>query len=169
MKYLYVSVVLLFIVRIADSQSPPKFDFTCGYGFYEGYFVGSEFHFQNSLHSVSLSAGYDKSFRKNAVSYSLALGYDYALFKSHKDRNDRYMWSVSSRAVLWQLEDEHYLWRAVSLIYSIRRKFSITQKISMSLDVGPAFTIVLSNKRKTYEEVGWPYNYMPNFRISFIL
>jgi hypothetical protein len=167
MKIYLISIPILLSCLFGNAQYSSKFDFILGYGFYEGYYMGSEYYFKKDIHSMSLSIGYDKLINKKQVSYALALGYDYAIFKSHTNKFGQFKWSVSNRAVLWQLEDEFYLWKAISLIPSIRRKFIITKKINMSLDVGPSFTIVLFQKRKTFEEVGWPFNYMPNFRISF--
>ena len=160
--------MLLLSNQFGNAQLSSKLDLILGYGFYEGYYIGSEYYFKNDIHSMSLSIGYDRSINKDQESYSLMAGYDFAIFRSHKDILDKYKWSVSNRAVLWELEDEYYIWKAVSLIPSLRRKFVISKKINLSIDAGPAFIIVLSNERKTSEEVGWPYNYFANFRISFL-
>lgn len=168
MKIYLILIVLLLINQFGKAQLSPKLDFAFGYGFYEGYYIGSEYYFKNDIHSISLSIGFDKSLSKYEESYSLMAGYDFAIFKSYKNSLDKYKWTVSNRAVLWKLEDDYYIWKAISLLPSLRRKIVISKKINMSIDVGPAFIIVLSNKRKTYEEVGWPYNYFANFRFSFL-
>jgi hypothetical protein len=162
-------MISFLINSIGNSQSTSKCDFLFGYGFYEGYYLGGEYSFKKATQSISLSVGYDRLLNKEQECFNLGLGYDFVIFKNHKNILDKYQWSISNMAVLWQLEDEFYLWRAVSLIPSIRRKFVIIKRINMYLDVGPSFTIVLYNKRKTFREVGWPNNYMPNFRVAFIL
>jgi len=169
MKFYLISIILLLTEQFGNAQLNSKLDLILGYGFYEGYYIGSECNFKNDIHSMSLSIGYEPSINNNQESYSLMTGYDIAIFRSHKNILDKYKWSVSNRAVLWKLEDEYYIWKAVSLLPSLRRKFVISKKINLSIDAGPAFVIVLSNVRKTSEEVGWPYNYFANFRISFLI
>ena len=166
---LFIFLIIIFqINQTIYSQSLSKFDFFFGYGFYEGYNIGSEYYFNNNIHSMSLSVGYDKLKKRDQESFSLALSYNYSIFKSHKNNLNRFKWQINNKLVFWQLEDDLYLWRAVSLIPSISRKLIIYKNISFLFDVGPAFNIVLYNKRKTYKEVGWPYHVMPNFRILFI-
>lgn len=169
MKFLILSIIFLQIYQSGNGQLTSKFDFFFGYGFYEGYNIGTEFHLKNDLHSMSLSGGYDRLINKKQESFSLTYAYNYAILRSCKNKSDKFKWHMSNRLVLWQLEDELYLWKAVSLIPSISRRFIIYKKITISFDVGPAFNIVLFNERKTFKEVGWPYHVMPNFRILFIL
>ncbi|MBL4625116.1 MAG: hypothetical protein JKY42_08265 [Flavobacteriales bacterium] len=69
----------------------------------------------------------------------------------------------------WQLKDDFYLWRVVSVIPSIGRKFYISNKVTMLIDIGPAFNAILYSRRYTFNEVGAPYQVMPSFNISVIL
>jgi hypothetical protein len=97
------------------------------------------------------------------------MGYQHAILLSQKTGLSAYKWHIGCRAVFWQLDDPYYLWKAVSIIPSINRNLQILKKVKMNLDAGPAFNIVLSNKRKTFEQVGWPYHVMPELRMIFIL
>jgi hypothetical protein len=168
MRLVILSFAFLLVVSTGLAQSPSKFDFFAGYGYYEGYNIGSEYYFDQRFHSISLSIGYDRLKRNNQESFSLTLGYNFAILRDHRNKSENFKWNVSNRAVLWQLEDDFYLWRAVSLIPSISRRFNVYKSIDMSIDAGPSFNIVLYNDRKTFKEVGWPYHVMPNARILFI-
>ena len=168
MRMILLSITFLLAATSGLAQSPSKFDFFGGYGYYEGYNIGSGYYFDQRFHSMSLSIGYDRLKQNNQESFSLTLGYDFAIFRERTNNSENFKWHVSNRAVLWQLEDDFYLWRAVSLIPSISRRFNVYKSIDMSIDAGPSFNIVLYNKRKTFKEVGWPYHVMPNFRILFI-
>lgn len=167
MKYILLSIQFFIISHIFYAQETPKFEFFVGYGFYDGYTIGSEYYFKER-HSISLSVGYEGLFTKDKESMSAAFAYNLAIFKESKNKFNKYNWHIESRILAWQLEDEFYIWRALSIIPTIKRRFIIFNKINMSLDVGPSFNIVLYNKRKTFEEVGWPYHVMPNFRILYI-
>lgn len=166
MRIILFSIVLFQIYQIGNAQQASRFDFFLGYGFYEGFNIGSEYHFKADKQSLSVSVGFDKLMKQQNI--AIALSYNYAIFRSSRNLSDEFKWHLDNKAVVWQLNDEYYLWRALSLIPSINRKFILTRGISTSFDFGPSFNIVLYNKRKTYKEVGWPYHVMPDFRILFI-
>jgi len=171
MRLIVFLIIILQISQIGNSQLSSKSDIFFGYGFYEGYNVGGEYYFKTGIHSMSLSLGYDRLINKNnnQESLSFALAYNHAILRNHTNRTDNFKWSLSNRIVLWQLEDNYYLWRAISLIPSISRRFIISKNINLSIDAGPSFNIVLYNSRKTFKEVGWPYHVMPNCRVLFII
>lgn len=168
MRLLFYTIVCLLTIPSVSAQTHSNVEFFGGYGYYEGFHSGCEYYFNQRSHSINLSVGYNNIKRYNQVSYSLAIGYDFAIFRDRKNGSDNFKWNVSNRAVLWQLEDEYYLWRAISLIPSISRRFTIYKGLDMSVDAGPSFNIVLYNDRKTFREVGWPYHVLPNARILLI-
>jgi hypothetical protein len=167
------SLFVIYIFPIALNQTgmaqPSRFDFFLGYGYYEGITAGSELFNKSGLQSLSLSVGYFRSFQKDEETFSATLGYQHAVFLKQHSGLSGYKWHLGCRAVFWRLEDPFYLWKAVSIIPSINRSFLIFDKVRLNLDAGPAFNIVLFNKRKTYEQVGWPYHVMPEIRIIWIL
>jgi hypothetical protein len=147
---------------------PSRFDFFFGYGYYEGVTLGSELHNKSGSQSLSLSGGYFRRFQKEEETFTFAMGYQHAILLTQKIDSSAYKWHLGCRAVFWRLEDPFYLWKAVSIIPSINRNFLIFKKIKLNLDTGPAFNIVLYNKRRTFEQVGWPYHVMPELRMIFI-
>lgn len=168
MKNFLIIYVLFFYFLSGIAQHASRFDFFIGYGYYEGFTAGSEYFLKSNKHSISTSMGYDKFISNDQKNISFSLGYNFALFSKNKFDSASYKWHINNKAVLWQLEDEFYVWRAISLIPSINRKFKLYRKIFLSADVGPSFNIVLYNKRKTFKEIGWPYHIMPDFRILLI-
>lgn len=145
-----------------------RFDFFFGYGYYEGFTIGSELHTKSGKQSFSLSAGYFHRFQKNEENYSLTLGYQHAILLKQNLETFGYKWHTGCRAVFWRLEDPFYLWKAVSIIPSVNMNFLVFKKIKLNLDAGPAFNIVLYNRRKTYDQVGWPYHVMPELKMIII-
>lgn len=169
MRFFIILIIFISLNQSGIAQGQSKFDFFLGYGYYQGYNIGSEYFLNPDKNSVSLSIGIDKLAKRNQESGSLTLGYNFPIFKKLKNDSEEFSWHMNNNLILWQLEDDYYLWRAISLLPSVNRKFIIYRNLKMSFDFGPSFNIVLLNKRKTYREVGWPYHVMPNFRILFIL
>jgi hypothetical protein len=169
MRIILLLIIVFQINQVCSAQSLSKFDFFVGYGFYEGYTIGSEYFFNSKNNSASLSLGYDRLKKRQQESVSLSLGYNFSIFRSYKNNSNEFKWHLNNKAVFWQLDDEYYLWRTVSLIPSINRTFLLYKDVKLSFDIGPSFNIVVFNKRKTYREVGWPYQVMPDFRILLIL
>lgn len=163
-----LGVFLLIISQTGIAQSS-RFDFFAGYGYYEGFTIGSELYNKSYIQSISLSAGYLRRFHKEEQTFSIALGYQHAIIPALTIGSSVYKWHTGCRAVFWQLEDPFYLWKAVSIIPSVNMNVQVFRKIRLNLDAGPAFNIVLFNKRKTFEQAGWPYHVMPEIRIVFIL
>jgi len=168
----FASFILL-MISITLSQTgmaqSSRFDFFLGYGYYEGLTAGTELYNKSGSWSVNLSAGYFRRFQKDEESFSFSIGYQHAILLKQRSDENRYRWHAGCRSVYWQLQDPWYLWKAVSVIPSVNRNFLIFKKIKINLDAGPAFNIVLYNKRKTFEQAGWPYHVMPELKIVFIL
>jgi hypothetical protein len=163
----------LFLISITLTQAGIaqsfRFDFFLGYGYYEGITAGGELHNKSGSQSLSLSAGYFRRFQKEEETFSFTLGYQHGILLKQSIDASAYKWHIGCRTVFWQLEDPWYLWKAVSIIPSVNLNFLIFKKIKLNLDAGPAFNIVLYNRRKTFEQVGWPYHVMPELRMIFIL
>ncbi|GEM_PF-2206687 len=168
MKFLLIFIQILLFYKIGTAQQVSRFEFFVGYGFYEGFCVGSQYNFISNRQSMGFSAGFVNHFQKYHETYTFSLNYNVAIFTNLKNESNEFKWQLSNRAIFWQSEDDFYVWRVVSLIPSAGRNFRINRILKISVDVGPAFNIVLYNKRKTYTEVGWPYHVMPNFRMIFI-
>ncbi len=164
----FISCLFLPIVIVSYSQEGNKFGFFAGYGYYEGVNIGSVYNFCSNNHSVGLSFGFDKVYRKHNYYLAGAIEYNVSIFRSRVTRFKIYKWNLDGRIVFWHYEDDDYVFRALSFVPNVRRQFSLCEKLSLSVDAGPAFNLVLYSKRKTFEEVGWPYNVMPNMRVLFI-
>jgi hypothetical protein len=161
-----VSSFLLLFSPTGKAQDTSRFDYYIGYGFYEGFNIGGEYYFRSGKQSVSLSAGYDRLTGQENI--SLTFGYNLAFFRDRKDKSGRYRWHLNNKLAIWQLEDDYYLWRAVSIIPSINRRFNLYRNLSISFDAGPSFNFTLYERRKTFLEVGQLYRIMPDFRVLFI-
>ena len=167
MKYNILFLTLLTVNFVCRAQKFSRLDLIGGYGYYEGLNIGTEYYRDSNKKSLILTIGYEQSNYLDRKYYAITIGYNFSILRNQKDYFNNYKWWLSNRIVIWQLEDDYYLWKAFSIIPTIKRNFIILKKIRISMDLGPSINIVLYNKRKTFKEVGWPYHVMPNYRIIF--
>jgi hypothetical protein len=162
-------LILLFISFLTlNSQSRSGINFFIGYGYYEGMNVGTEYLLNSGKSSFGFSIGSDYLFDKKKSYIALMPEYNLAIFRLKKITEITFKWYINNKLIYWQLDDGYYEWKVISLVPSINRRYSITQKLNLSVDAGPCFNIVLYNKRKTFMEVGWPYHVLPNMRVRLI-
>ena len=163
----FIILIFLSFSPLIRSQFFSQVDLFTGYGYYEGFVIGSEYCFKQKKHSLNLYTGFD-NFNEHH-NYTLSAGYNLGIFENRKNYNELYKWQLCATAVYWYLEDEYYIWQAISLVPSLQRNLFLTGKIRIAVNAGPSFNIILYNKRKTFKEVGWPYHIMPEFRILLII
>jgi hypothetical protein len=159
--------LILIIYSSCYSQNQKYFTFFAGYGYYEGVNVGMSYNFSSNTQVVALAVGLDKIFKEQSSYFSTAAEYNISIFRSKVTNYEIFKWYLGARAVYWRYEDKYYIFNAISFIPNFSRQFSLSEKICLSIDAGLAFNLVLTSKRKTFEEVGWPYNMMPNLRVLF--
>lgn len=166
MKYLLLLIILsIQVIHKGNSQDTSRFDLFAGYGFYEGFNIGAFYNPRTIAHSAGLSFGYSGFFNKKKDYIAVTAEYKIAIMRSRINEYNEYKWHLDGKIMYWYLEDEFYIWKVGSVIPSLARYFSIGKKIGILADAGVSFNLVLYNKRKTYKEAGWPYHYLPNFRI----
>lgn len=145
-------------------KNPKSIEFSLGYGFYEAINAGIKYNFNNQ-DKIGISFGMDNYIINREKYYSIIFEYDCAILKRKKTNNQNYKWFWNNKLIYWHLEDDYYKWNVISICLSLNRNIYINDKIFISIDAGPIFNIVLRNIRKTFDEVGWPYHVMPNFRL----
>jgi hypothetical protein len=166
-----VNIILfsLLFPGYANSQSKHHFDFFTGYGFYEGFSIGCKYNFKSNSQSLDISFGTSNFNFSNKKHYTFCTEHNFAIMRQRKINDSEFRWYLTNKLIYWNLEDEYYIWKVISLIPSISRQFKITHYIKFLLDTGLAFNITLFSKRKTYTTIGWPYHVMPNARILILI
>jgi len=169
MKYILLLLTLFVFIFNCLPQKFSKLDLLGGYGYYEGFNIGAEYFQDSNKKSIIIGLGYGQFNNLKQKYIAITTGYNLSILRNQKNCINNYKWWLSNKIVLWQLEDDYYLWKAFSIIPAVKRNFILCNKIRISMDLGPSINIVLCNKRKTYKEVGWPYHVMPNCRIMLII
>ena len=169
MKYfVLIFVLILFIIHKGNSQHQRRFDFFTGYGLYEGINIGASYIFKTDTQSIGLSFGTCKIFNKQENYFSIITEYNISILRHRKNSDNKFIWYLTNKLVLWHLEDEYYIWRVISFVPSLNRYFYINKRHRISVDAGLSLNIVVYNYRKTFEEVGWPYHVLPNMRVVYL-
>ena len=163
----FFALILVFVSVSAKSQDSSKVYVQGGYGFYEGINLGLGYNCKDEHYNSGFMIGFDNFTVKNQRTYALTLYINHAVLYDKICRNNRFRYHLSGKTILWQLTDDYYLWRVVSIVPSARCGFQLTQRMEMFFDLGPSFNFVLYNERKTFKEVGWPYHVMPDASITF--
>jgi len=156
-------LTVLFLGFIVLKAQSNKLDLFTGYGYYENVLLGFKYEYKTGL-NLGISVGSSLSLM-NQDNYSLTLENNVAIAQSKLDEFNRFKWFLTGKIMYWKYEDEYYLYKVLTLSPAVTRNFVFNNRLYISIDFGPLFTIVLHNKRKTFEEVGWPYHVMPNIRV----
>ena len=162
MKILLYIVIILFSINLGFAQVLKNKQIYFGYGFYEAINIGMK-HIIDQHNIIGLSIGSNFHLLNNEKYYAIELEYDRSIFNNNNKINN---WFFINKIIYWNLEDKYYLWKVLSWSPCLGKYIYFTDKIGSLIDIGPLFNLVLYNKRKTFEEVGWPYKIMPNFRIE---
>lgn len=165
MKILLTHIFVIMIAFSVKSQDSSKVYMQGGYGFYECINAGVGYYFNDNC-NTGFMFGYDNFSVKDQETYAITLYFNHAVFYNRNNGCKKIRYYLNGKSILWQLTDDYYIWRVISIVPSARCGFEINRRIELLLDMGPSFNIVLHNERKTFKEVGWPYHVMPNASVS---
>jgi hypothetical protein len=160
-----ITAFLLFCQTILFAQEGSSFEAVCAYGHYESVSIGAKYTVKPEI-KFGLLLGYNFNLLNNEKYFSATFENNLGLFTNRKDLNDNYKWYWTNKFIYWDLENEYYRFNVLSISPAITRNIYLNNKIYLSLDIGPLFTIVLESYRKTFKEIGWPYHVMYNFKFQ---
>jgi len=165
----YFLIISLFALSIQLSycQDDTNFSFESGYGYFEGVYIGGRYKYQKRL-EAGFAAGTLSFASKNGSYYSIIVKNDLGFNLIKNPNKPWFSWWVSGKIVYWRFEDPYYIWHVMSFVPSIERNFRISNQLDFRVGFGPSIKLVLDFQRKTFEEVGWPYNVRPNFNLMLI-
>ena len=84
-----------------------------------------------------------------------------------KTKQDLKPWIFNQQLMYWEQGPDSDRWRIVSLGLNIGRAFTITDNFGISVDIGPAFNLVVDVEREPMSEPsGWMWPVLPNGRIQ---
>lgn len=164
---LLLTIVCLFVLQQLFSQDAHKISLESGFGHFEGIYLGTAYQYHKRL-SATIGIGTWEVHQPDETYFTVLLKNSMGFnFKKQPDKT-YYNWWISGKAVYWRFEDPYYIWQVISFIPTLERNFHMHEKVDLRVGFGPSIKLVLDFQRKTFQEVGWPYNVRPNFNVQVI-
>lgn len=85
----------------------------------------------------------------------------------HSRKNTEKHLDLRMKIVVWNLENKSNVFSAVTLVPEFNFVFPLKKKYLLNLFCGYSYTSVFRYKRKSYYEIGWPFEWLPQFGVAF--
>lgn len=131
----------------------------CGFSNLEGFFIN--YNFGKKKVKLSGGMGWDLNLYNQGHQINIHGSCSRNLLKS-KVLKDKSL-DICMKLVVWNLENKSNVFSALSLVPEIHFIRPLTKKIQLDLFCGYSYTSVFRYKRKSYYEIGWPYEWLPQF------
>lgn len=161
-KYL---IILFCFASLINKSYAQKTDFVISAGYYDALSIGFQHKIQKNI-SAGLSLG------TNFRLYNNQEYYDFCVFsiwdlKNKKDTTILTNWFLQASVYNVFIEDAFYKWYFLTIVPSIGKVLKYGLRSDLKIQAGPAFNIVLYNKRKTSQNIGWPYHVLADIKIIY--
>lgn len=133
-----------------------------GYGYYDAAHIGYMYKIAEGRY-IGTSIGINTT--QNSFYFASSLEYLHK-FNSLSHRPVTRNVYLDFRLLYWYLNDENYKWNVLSYIGSIGYTYTFNNHFGLKFDIGAGLKTVLSVHRNSFDEIGWPKGFSPNFRIQ---
>ena len=141
----------------------------CGYGFYQGFNLGLNYYYQENLDiGVGLGTHFNLPPLESENHFNISIENNLHFGKLNKQ--ELKPWLFNQQIMYWEQGPSYDRWRILSLGLNIGRKFPINKKTGFSIDIGPAFNLLVDVKRDPFVEPGgwmWPILYNGRFQFYY--
>lgn len=159
-------LLILLISSSAYGIERKKFETKIGYGYYQGFNVGLNYFYAERL-KVGLGIGshLDLYPFKNENHFNIQL--ENTLHFGNLSKQNVGGWYFNQQIMYWEQGHRDNRWKIMSLGLNIGKTISITNRIGLDFESGPAFNLVLDNKRgPLVEKSGWMWPVLFNGRVQ---
>jgi hypothetical protein len=167
---IYFRAVIPFVFLIYPETcfgQKPRHKILLAAGYYEGLQIGYDRIAASGKFRWQAGLGFEKYLVKDQSTWSASFNAGTPVFRKFQDSEGNHRWYVMGKLIFWQMTDPYYDWNALSVCPAICRDIHISGRHFLMADLGPSIQFVLHSKRKTKQEIGWPYAVLPNLRISY--
>jgi hypothetical protein len=165
-KYLIILIFLnFFLYTRCNAQNSKRPELLISAGYYDALSAGIQYKLNPNI-STGFSAGTNFGLYNKQEYYNS----DFFLNWDIKRKNDTTFssnWFLAANVFNVYIEDAFYKWDFLALVPGIGRVIRCGVKSGFKIEAGPAFNIVLFNKRKTYRNVGWPYHVLADIKLVY--
>lgn len=167
MRALFICICICFTLNgfaQADS-SRTQVLVLAGVGAIEIYYAGAEINFPYKMYvQAGLGMGTSNPGHNHLWSIHNHTGF---YFSSRPD--SRFRFGVQLNTTYWHFSNTYNLFESVAFCPALRLNIRARrwQRLYMDLRAGYGYNAVLKYERKTFEEVGWPVQWLPTLSIQF--
>lgn len=148
-----------FILPFGLSASPIE----AGFSNLEGFFIN--YHFGKKKIKFSAGPGWDMNLYNQGHQINLHGSCCKVLFHSKKNANKHV--DARLKVIVWNLENKSNVFSAITFVPEINFALPLKKKHQLNLFCGYSYTSVFRYKRKSYDEIGWPIEWLPQFGAAF--
>lgn len=157
-------LVLLIPFSVYGQVNNNRFETKFGYGYYQGFNVGLNYFYAENLKlGLGLGSHLNLPPFENQNHYNIQL--ENTLFFGDLNQQNVRAWYFNQQLMYWEQGQIDDRWKIMSLGLNIGRTISITKRIGLELEFGPALNLVVDIKQdQSFETVGWMWPVLPNGR-----
>lgn len=165
-KIIILSIVLVLIIPVSGygQVSKKRFETKCGYGYYQGFNVGLNYFYAENLKcGLGLGSYLDLPPFENQNHYNIQL--ENTFFFGYLNQQNVRACYFNQQLMFWEQGQIDNRWKIMSLGLNIGKTISITKRIGLELEFGPALNWVVDIKRDPLDPpIGWMWPVLPNGR-----
>jgi hypothetical protein len=161
---LLIFLVILVSHSVYGQEYRKRFETKFGYGYYQGFNIGLNYFYTKNLKiGFGLGSHFNLPPLENEKHFNIQV--ENTLFFGKLNKQNVGAWYFNQQLMYWEQGLSDNRWKIMSLGLNIGRTISITKRIGMELELGPAFNLVADIKRDSeVEQSGWMWPILYNFR-----
>ena len=161
---LSIFLILLISYSVYGQEKKNRFETTLGYGYYQGFNIGLNYFYTENL-KVGFGLGSHLNLPPLDKEKHFNIQIENTLFFGNPNKQNVGAWYFNQQLMYWEQGQSDNRWKIMSLGLNIGKTISITKRIGLDLEFGPAFNIVVDIKRDPLvEEYGWMWPILYNYR-----
>lgn len=166
----HIELSILFIILISHSvygqENRNRFETKFGYGYYQGFNIGLNYFYTKNLKlGLGLGSYFNVPPLENENHFNIQV--ENTLFFGKLNKQNVGAWYFNQQLMYWEQGQCDDRWKIMSLGLNIGKTITITKRIGLDLEFGPAFNLVVDIKRDPLvEESGWMWPILYNGRVQ---
>ncbi|NVO19860.1 MAG: hypothetical protein HXX13_09170 [Bacteroidetes bacterium] len=145
-----------------QTASPQKLEVKAGFGNYEGFNLG----LCNSFKKLRLEYGIGTDLNLYGQGFLIAAHASAGRILTLKKPSSIHSLSLNFKITAWKLSNKSNVFSALSPSVEFQYQRKISGHYRLGIFCGAAWTYIFQYERKTYEDVGYAREWLPNFGLT---
>lgn len=159
-------IAALFSIPAFGQKNENRFEAKMGYGYYQGFNAGLNYFYTEKL-KVGLGIGSHLDLPPLENQKHINIYLENTLHFGRLSIQDVGVWYFNQQIMYWEQGHLYNRWKIMSLGLNIGRTISITNKLGIDMEFGPAYNMVVDIDRSPSDEkTGWMWPILYNWRLQ---